>query len=412
MAAANYPRLSASVHCLILFLRIKLLYLFMSTRFFLSILLAAGLGLAWDQSGVVWLGPALSLGLIPLVLWQGKGWRRFLVALAYYLAGSHGIPGGAAVFFGPGHTGEGIALWLASSAGLALGWSFADRPWKVAIVLLFDAVIPPLALFDWMSPLAASGVLFPGIGVFGVISLLAVLSLLPWYFDIPVRYALFIIIWPIALNCIALFQTHSVQNWEGVNLKLGPSTKSIIANTHRLQNWVAVADRHTKAKVLLLPETLLTWEAGSAQHIEKHVPVGQTWLVGAAIPVKPGLYADGIEAVTHSGSKMVFESPFPVPVSMWMPWKKPSPFEKTQEFQAGWYEPVAKINGVRLWASICYDQLLPFVWIEASLQKPQVLLLTNNEWWARGTDIPAVQKASAWAWSRLIGASTIEAENY
>lgn len=109
---------------------------------------------------------------------------------------------------------------------------------------------------------------------------------------------------------------------------------------------------------------------------------------------------------------MVAESPFPVPVSMWMPWKKPSLFEKQQEFQAGWFEPAFRMQGVRVWSSICYDQLLPFVWLEASTENPHVILTTTNEWWARGTDIPAVQRASSWAWARLIGAPTVEAENY
>ena len=109
--------------------------------------LAAVCGLSWR---VGFWGPILSLALIPLVLIQRNRGSRFAVALAYYLAGSSGIPLASAVFFGPGHAGggghwlEGLVLWFASSALLAFGWAFTDRPWKAAGVLLFDALVPPL----------------------------------------------------------------------------------------------------------------------------------------------------------------------------------------------------------------------------------------------------------------------------
>jgi hypothetical protein len=122
--------------------------------------------------------------------------------------------------------------------------------------------------------------------------------------------------------------------------------------------------------------------------------------------------ADGIEAVSGAGvegkgeGNPLFISPFPVPVSMWHPW-----YRGKGGYEAGWWENTRNIEGVRAWASICYDQLLPWVWMEGLIQDPQVILLTNNEWWAKGTGIPEIQGATAWAWTRLIGASSIEAEN-
>ncbi|EGQ63512.1 conjugal transfer protein TraB [Acidithiobacillus sp. GGI-221] len=98
---------------------------------------------------------------------------------------------------------------------------------------------------------------------------------------------------------------------------------------------------------------------------------------------------------------------------MWHPWYRGHGYVRADGvgYEAGWWEPVRKVNGVRAWASICYDQLLPWVWLEGVIQAPQVVLLTNNEWWARGTGIPEIQRATAWAWVRLIGAPVVEAEN-
>lgn len=382
-------------------------------------LLAALCGLAWQYG---YAGPVLSILIIPLVLVQKSRWSRLAVALAYYLAGSHGIPLASAVFFGPGHAGggghwlEGLALWISSSALLATGWAFADRPWKAAGVLLFDALVPPLAFFDWMSPLAAAGVLFPGTGWLGLVFLLwALVELGPKI----TRWTLLDAALPVmVLSFLATLFYYGAaavvpQGWRGLNLHLGPSTHSILTNFSRLQSWVGTADQHKKATVLLLPETLLTWWPGNADYVERHVPDGQTWLVGASIPLKaPGMFADGIEAVTDHGSHMAFASVLPVPVSMWRPWHKPTgdSFGR-MDYKAFWWQKPVTVDGKTMWAEICYDQLLPFSWMEAALYQPQVILLTNNVWWAKGTGIPRIQRASSWAWGRLTGSTEIEAEN-
>ncbi|WP_414039486.1 hypothetical protein ACJU26_09860 [Acidithiobacillus sp. M4-SHS-6] len=96
---------------------------------------------------------------------------------------------------------------------------------------------------------------------------------------------------------------------------------------------------------------------------------------------------------------------------MWHPWQPGKGYRNRAEYPAAWWTPVQKINGKRVWASICYDQLLPAVWLEGVIQKPRVVLLTNNEWWAQGTRIPTIQRNSSWAWVRLMGAVMVDAKN-
>ncbi|BDB14048.1 conjugal transfer protein TraB [Acidithiobacillus ferrooxidans] len=404
-------------------------------------ILAALLGLSWQYGH--W-GPVLSLLLIPLVVMGGNKRDRYGVAMAYYLAGSHGLIEGSASFFGPGHVPMGIALWLASAALLAAGWAFADRPWKVVAVLVVDA-LPPLGLFDWLSPLAGAGVLFPGFGIAGLFLYLGTiwlgLFIVNAYFaylrpDIdkndPERLwasitLITLIIVPMGLNASYLTRRPHVtpKGWAGMNLRLGPITENVMADMARNQEWIgqtqAMAEA-SHAKVVLLPETLTTWWAGNANEVKSAVPKGQEWLVGASVPVGRDLLADGIEAVRGGGAEvkgggkganLLFISPFPVPVSMWHPWYRGHGYVRADGvgYEAGWWEPVRKVDGVRAWASICYDQLLPWVWMEGVVQRPQVVLLTNNEWWAKGTGIPAIQRATAWAWVRLIGAPLVETEN-
>ncbi|MHB9136291.1 MAG: carbon-nitrogen hydrolase family protein [Acidithiobacillus ferrooxidans] len=394
--------------------------------------LAALLGVSWQYGH--W-GPILSLILIPLVVLGGNRRDRYGVALAYYLAGSYVLPGGASVFFGPGHVLEGIFLWLASSALLAAGWAFADRPWKVVAALVVDA-LPPLGLFDWLSPLASAGVLFPGASWVGLLMLLTGVYLsVRWMtqglpMDLKWRHVCtdtlgFLAGMALMLNVFTAVNPAAVpKGWTGMNLHLGPITGNIMEDMNRNQEWI----RQTQAKaghhmVVLLPETLTTWWAGNAEAVRQAVPNGQTWLVGASVPVGRDLLADGIEAVHGSGgvgvkgrgkgATLLFISPFPVPVSMWHPWYRGHGYVRADgvDYEASWWEPVRKVDGVRTWASICYDQILPWVWMEGVVQDPQVVLLTNNEWWAKGTGIPEIQRATAWAWARLIGAPVVEAEN-
>jgi hypothetical protein len=209
--------------------------------------------------------------------------------------------------------------------------------------------------------------------------------------------------------------------WIGMDLHLGPITRNVMADMARNQEWISqTQDKAGHHTVVLLPETLLTWWAGNAAEVQSAVPQGQTWLVGASVPVGPALLADGIEEVRggvvdgkEKRGRLLFISPFPVPVSMWHPWYRGHGFVRADGvgYEAGWWEPVRKVDGVRTWASICYDQLIPWVWVEGVVQDPHVVLLTNNEWWAKGTGIPEIQRATAWAWVQLIGSPVVEAEN-
>lgn len=387
-----------------------------------AIPLSALWGASW-MLPISWVGPLLSLAFVSLVLAQKKALRRYLVALAYYGAGSVGLLRGVAVFFGP-HAPfwEGAFLWLGSSALLASGWSLADRPWRAIAVLLFDALVPPLSFFDWLSPLASAGVLFPGFGGVGLI-LTLVWAIGVWYLWWPLEdrnqawtAALLFGAVMIANAWPMLYPAQPPAGWRGVDLHVGPATTNILANQERhaaiLRETMA---RSRNAKVLLLPETLETDWAGNAWTIQQVVPRGQTWLVGMSVPSQPGLLTDSIVALQHNKpQKILFNSAFPVPVSMWHPWSRGTGYVDSQnvDYEASWWEPARKIGGIRAWASICYDQLLPWVWMEALIQHPQVILLTNNEWWAQGTGIPTVQRNTAWAWGRLLGVTGIEAENF
>lgn len=400
----------------------------------------AGLcGASW-MLPIHWLGPLLSLGLVLLVLLQDRRWTRYLVAFSYYASASVGLVRGVAVFFGA-HAPwwEGAFLWLGSSALLAVGWAFADRPWKAILVLLFDALVPPIAFFDWVSPLSAAGVLCPDCSWLGLIFLfLSIPSFAQAFRGIwealeessqPVlarlrqagigvlensRWAFFLF-FAVVMNILP--GTKSLPSgWIGVTLQVGPRVPDIIANMERNRKIVQETIAQSRsAKVVLLPETLETAWAGNLWAMQRAVPANQSWLVGLSVPKQVGILTDSIVKIRHTGRpKVLFTSAFPVPVSMWHPWSRGTGYVASQNvgYEAAWWTPARTIDGVSTWANICYDQLLPFVWLEGLIQRPEVILLTNNEWWAKGTGIPEIQRNSSWTWARLMGAPVLESENY
>ena len=60
---------------------------------------------------------------------------------------------------------------------------------------------------------------------------------------------------------------------------------------------------------------------------------------------------------------------------------------------------------------ICYEQLLVWPFLSSALEHPTILVTVANDYWAKRTLIPDVQKASAASWARLFGLPLLSAAN-
>lgn len=366
--------------------------------------LAALLGQSWRWGH---LGPVLSPGLVGLVGAAAQRWQRFGIALVYFLAGSSGLPAGAATFFGPGHRILGDVLWIASAALLALPWIGATGAFGTLTALLFDAV-PPLGCFGWLSPLTAAGVCYPHLGLAGLALLLTLFAAIAAW-NRPMTVVLLII--AAAANLAVESQGASPAppaGWVGVDTHIGPLTGDLLKTVQQRGAWLAsVRTQVRQAQIVVLPETIAgPWWPGTATEIRAAIPPDQLWLVGATVWMH-GHRADALMEVSarRTPATVLFVSPFPVPVSMWHPWARGS------YLATGW-EGVHSVHGVRVWAALCYDQLLPWVWIEGLAQSPQLVVAASNDWWARGTGVSRIQRATTWAWTRLMDAAAVAAENH
>jgi len=379
-------------------------------------------GLAWGHLPGIWATtPAL---LLPVLIPQlPRASRRFIAALTYFLVGSFSIVHGSAEFFGAGTgdggviaDGMGWSFWIVSSILLALPWLIARNPLLGVLAVLIDA-LPPLGLIGWLSPLAGAGVLFPGMGVYGVALLLVIWGL--W--SVKTWGKCIIggsVIIALMANAIAVFSP--LQNattipatpngWIGLQTHTGELVTPLQGVESAMQaGQMALA--HQKATVVVFPETIAGhWLPGTQAALyneyQQRQNTAQIWLVGAVTFGKThrwdGVveYAPGVGPVGH----IVAKTAFPVPVSMWAPWAK-------DRYGATWYTQVRKIGGQRAYVSICYDQALSWVWLEAVWQRPDIIIATSNVWWAAKTDIPAIEDENTDAWARLMGGGVVMARN-
>jgi hypothetical protein len=364
-----------------------------------SLGLGALLGLPWLMGTI---GIALSPLLVPLVIGRAVAANRWGCAFGYFLAGSSGIPGSAATFFGPGHTILGYLLWLASAALLALPWAWVSSGWRAIGVIIFSA-LPPLGMIDWLSPLTAVGLWFPGMGWVGLFLVLVVMWMLG-----ESKYFCILVLGAIAISANLIYKPpQPPAGWIGVDTHVGPEPHDVVAQYARLNDWTSQARQQARgAKVVVLPETLVAdWWAGTRFTISQSIPLGQIWLVGTTIIDSQGTW-DAIALAQHGqvSPEPLFKAVLPVPVSMWKPWAR-------NGYTAAWWPSVRRVSGVKTMAVICYDQLLVWPWLEALWLQPELIIAPGNGWWAGHGSVPTIQSSSDAALGRVMGVAVIEARN-
>jgi apolipoprotein N-acyltransferase len=72
---------------------------------------------------------------------------------------------------------------------------------------------------------------------------------------------------------------------------------------------------------------------------------------------------------------------------------------------------VLPVAGQRAAVLICYEQLLTWPILTSLLRKPTVIVAVANDYWARGTTIPASQLTAVRAWARLMALPYVSATN-
>ena len=333
-----------------------------------------------------------------------------VAALAYFLAASRGLPVGVSIFYAS-DMWVGLALWIAASSLFvfvhSLLWTSKSgwhRPLRYALAWILMSV-PPLGIIGWANPITAAGVLFPGLGWFGMIAMAHTLS------------AMTTRAWPIVVLIVGAFFALSAKGWSepgppegwiGIYTHFNYASPGQHANYAQHLATLALVQDAAKAgaRNIVLPESAFGIWTPTTEHLWVSALRGTDVTVnGGAILIGAEGYDNVMIEVSGKGSQILYRERMPVPVSMWQPWASGGATAHV------FGKPTGRFTGTLIAPLICYEQLLVWPILQSMLYEPSVIVATGNGWWTGDTNIVAIQKASARAWASLFGVSIIVAFN-
>ena len=369
----------------------------------ISIAVAGLAGFAWLHAGPDLAGPALSI-LLPLACALAPSWRaRLLAALLYYgqcswpvLGAIEGYWNTAAGTAAPHIVLLALGAWIGASLLLATPWAFAST-WPRALLALALTALPPLGL---------------------TVIAIVLLADLPRYRKHSGTGLMLLALVAIALN-VGYCPLPSPPDWLGVDTHIQPARWNV---GREIANWQAILADGTRGNrgsepVLVFGEGLLDdWWPGTQQYIADGMQFAgvshdSTWLIGAS--------AYGYDALVAMQPGHPIRRPQSRAAAVliggdWLPWSHSAHIHGLRPV---WWQHTFELDGQRVWASICAEQLFSWTWLEALTAghgpaAPTLILAVSNAWWAPpGNAAPAIQAASTAAWGRLIGVPVISAVN-
>jgi hypothetical protein len=341
---------------------------------------------------------------------------------SYYAGASWPLIPGARAFFGvQGTPIIGLFLCLAAAVLLALPWGllFSRERGKAAFCVplcIVLAAMPPLGIIGWASPLLSAGVLFPGSKWFG----LALITV----FLIAFRFKPALSVVSLTL-CALVFHFQYAQpqvpaGWDAVNTNYGgtgqgdPDFTTEYNTAQTMQTTIV----ESHATVLLFPEHLLThWNESTdafwGDTLTSIAAQHRTVLLGAGInrpatlrnPYAQNRYLNVLLARGEENAE-IYQERIPIPIAMWKPLSDDGVPLKL--FGRG----TIHIRTQKAAVLICYEQVLVWPFLSSAVERPTILLTISNDYWAKDTLIPAIQKASATSWARLFDLPILSATNF
>ncbi|CAB3755909.1 nitrilase-related carbon-nitrogen hydrolase [Paraburkholderia humisilvae] len=323
---------------------------------------------------------------------------------------------GAGVFFGDDSALPawllGALMWLVPSIILAVVWALAwgrSRQGVRVLCALLVLSVPPIGVFGWANPVTSAGALFPGLGWIGLALTVGLLYVLAQHAR-PALAALPFVLLAAVVNLS--YRAPSVDRWIAVDTHIG-SARDAFGEFDRLQALkAALANARAQnphAVTFVLPELVggdwsmnRIWWDHEAVDLAAH---GQTVLVGAYLPQdKNRRYVNALVSIGADRDQVLVDR-VPVPISMWRP------LSNTGAIAYWAHGGVARVGGKRAAALICYEELLIWPALLSAAQSPDIFVGSANDWWARGTSIPAIQREATATWARLFGKPFVWAHN-
>lgn len=351
--------------------------------------------------------------------------------LFYFISAIRSVPAFYPIFYAGSTPFSGLPLWLGWGVCLALPWILArhldfSRTWgEIPVCLLIGylpSFFPPLWFLGAGSPLFPAGILFPGLGFWGLLLLVVSQGTLLAYFKTHSIFFLPVFLLLVLISGIShrfIHEKSLPSGWMAIDTSNEP--RPLLQRPpweKRVANRV-LTSLDSGARVVLLPEGIASfWTKDAVGRISLPYPWnvvdreardrGVTVLIGSEIPRDSGghVWDDDLVAMGEGGIR-VFPARQPIPVAGW------NPFSKIHHEPAHWGKSgMIRIDGQRAYLSICFEDLLIGAHVEAMLfGHTEVILSADNLWFSKGTSDRGFQSESIRSFGRLFGIPVLRAVN-
>lgn len=359
-------------------------------------------------SGDPW---ALPLAMMFPAVWSlaGSRFSAALIAGAYFLGASRGLPEGVSNFFGS-DIFLGLSLWAGASLAFvgvhAAFWSRRGGWGQARNYFLTNVLmsVPPLGIVGWANPITAAGIIFPGWGWWG----LGVTIVLLLVSTTRVRWVAIAIIGALALlSAISWVDPASPASWRGIDTSFVSGRDQYADYGQQLSTMALVRQAAADGvEVVVLPESAFgLWTPTTEALWLRGLAELDVAVIGGAVILTETGYDNLMVSVTADSSSVLYRQRMPVPVSMWQPWISGG---ATANFFGN---SVVELDGLRLAILLCYEQLLVWPALHSVMLDADLVIATGNGWWTGSTSIVSIQRASATAWASLFGLPLIMSFN-
>jgi len=358
------------------------------------------LGLATGQSPI-------SFALTPFVplLWAWcPSWRHAWAGMAcYYAVTSWTLVPSYVEYLELGVVSMAAAMliWLLAAALSASVWGVlyrADKRWTFVRLLIIAVLttLPPLGLFQWMSPFLGLAFLSP---LYGWVGIVVGIWMLAYIVHHPSSIWL-VLAMPLLFTLWTPRNGEGLQHWGAINTTLDTR----LDTEGYAKNFAALRDAGQQAATRKLSVAVLGESVGGHDLDGARLALGRsertTFLVGGSQVVPSGTQAQlWIFRRGEKGGEIAYRQRIPAPfVSGLLP---------------AFGQPVTiEVDGKKIAPVICYEGLTAWGVTSALLARPDALLLVTNTAWSSIEPFAHAQLVShLTAWGKLFGLPTIVASN-
>jgi len=357
--------------------------------------------LAWSGLSIMLLPMAMVLPMTMSI--AATRWMAFGGAMSYYAGALWPVVPSSTSFLAQTNVASGVILWLLWSLILAAPFCLVGmvrhsaRALITLLIIVAEAMIP----IGIGSPIISAGVLFPTMGIFGLLStLILILGLSEramWMRGIIVITVL------LAFTFLFAPTRNYMPGWSAQDMHFVPSSDYEWTQYDRVMTMIGDHNR-SKSIVSVFPENVVTgWTDPVSDQMVRlamktYVPEAHTIIFGAERITR----GERIPIVLARGfSTDEYRVRVPVPIAEWGNDVSLNLFGRS----------TIKVNGLRVGVLICYEQLLVLPVLQSVYTGATVLVAPSNLYWAKGDTVSDAQDVCVRAWSRLFNLPYYRAVN-